>query len=89
MQWITSGSITYQNKTYKVSDYFTDFPTNEDGSLNVSGGFLFEMDEYYDEVSKFRTDKGLPMMFKSPEFIQTNNTLMQSAKDFIDRKSVV
>ncbi len=83
MQWITSGSITYQNKTYKVSDYFTDFPTNEDGSLNVSGGFLFELDEYYDEVSKFRTDKGLPMMFKSPEFIQTNNTLMQSAKDFI------
>ncbi len=83
MQWITSGTITYQNNTYRVSDYFTDFPENPDGSLNVSGGFLFELDEYFDEASKFRTEKGLPIMFKSPEFIQTNNTLFESAQNFI------
>ena len=83
MQWITSDSVTYNDKTYKISDYFTDFPKNADGSLNTSGGFLFELDEYYDEVSKFYTNKGLPMMFKSPEFIYTNDTLFQSAKNYI------
>ncbi len=83
MQWITSDSVTYQGKAYKISDYFTEIPKNPDGSVNLSGGFLFELDEYYDEASKFRTQKGLPMMFKSPEFISTNNELFSSAQNFI------
>ncbi len=83
LQWITSGSVTYQGRTYQISDYFTDIPKNADGSVNVSGGFLFELDEYYDEVSKFRTSYNQPMMFKSPEFANTNTTLFNSAKNYI------
>ncbi|NBH12700.1 hypothetical protein D3Z36_00505 [Lachnospiraceae bacterium] len=83
MQWITDGSVTYQNKTYKISDYFTDIPRNADGSVNVSGGFLFELDEYYDEVSKFKTSYNQPIMFKSPEFANTNTALFNSAKNYI------
>ncbi len=83
MQWITSDSVTYGGKTYKISDYFTDIPKNADGSINTSGGFLFELDEYFDEYSKFYTSKGLPMMFKSPEFVRTNTELFQSAQNYI------
>ena len=83
MEWITSGSVRYNGKTYQISDYFTDFPKNADGSLNTSGGFLFELDEYFDEVSKFKTKNELPMMIKSPEFVNTNTELFQSAQNFI------
>lgn len=83
MEWITSDRVQYNGKTYRISDYFTDLPKNEDGSLNTSGGFLFELDEYFDEVSKFRTKNGVPMMFKSPEFVYTNTELFQSAQNFI------
>ena len=69
MEWITSDTVTYQGNTYKISDYYTDIPKNADGTVNVSGGFLFELDGYYDEYSKFRTDYDQPIMFKSPEFV--------------------
>lgn len=71
MQWITSGVVNYGEKTFTLSDYSTiQIPKRDDGKIDVSGGFLFELDAYYDEVSKFRTTSGQPMMFKSPEFIR-------------------
>ncbi len=68
MQWITSDSAVFGGKTYKISDYFTDIPKTKDGKIDVSGGFLFELDTYYDEVSKFMTKHSQPIMFKNPEF---------------------
>lgn len=70
MQWITSGSVSFNGKTYTISDYAVEIPKNSSGGIDVSGGFLFELDGYYDEVSKFRTDTYQPIMFKSPEFIR-------------------
>lgn len=70
LQWVTSGSVSFQGKTYKISDYAIAIPKNSSGGIDVSGGFLFELDGYYDEVSKFRTDTYQPIMFKSPEFIR-------------------
>lgn len=69
MQWITSDTVTYNKATYKISDYYKSIPKTADGKVDVSGGFLFELDEYYDEASRFYTDHKLPIMFKSPEFI--------------------
>lgn len=83
MSWITSDTVTYQGKTYKISDYFTDIPKNADGRIQVSGGFLFELDEYYDEYSKFKTSSGQPIMFKSPEFVSTCSELYGYAKEYI------
>ena len=37
--------------------------------------FLFELDAYYDEASKFQTTYSQPFMFKSPEFVITNKEL--------------
>ena len=64
MQWITSGSFTFNGKSYKLSDYESDLLTltEEDyghalNSINelpslITGGYLLELDEYYDEVFK-------------------------------------
>lgn len=70
MHWITSGRVSFNGKTYTISDYAVEIPKNSSGGIDVSGGFLFELDGYYDEVSKFRTDTYQPIMFKSPEFIR-------------------
>ncbi len=70
MQWITSDHVEFDGKTYQVSNYYTDIPKTEDGKVDVSGGFLFELDTYFDEVSKFMTDFRQPLMVKNPEFIR-------------------
>lgn len=83
MEWITSGSVTYNGQTYDKPEYFEDVPKNEDGSIKVSGGFLFELDANYDEASKFMTTWSQPIMFKSPEFVKTNSALFDYAQKYI------
>lgn len=77
MDWITSGKFTYNNKEYTIADYISGMP-------KCTGGFLVELDSYYDEFSKFTTDKGQPLQFKSPEFIATNETAMNYVKTYIN-----
>ena len=69
LNYVTTGSFTYNKKTYYLSDYGIEIP-------EFNGGFLMEMDEQMDEVSKFYTSLSQPMMFKSPEFIKTNQSMM-------------
>lgn len=86
MDWITSDRAAYApggNRTYRVSDYYTGIPRNENGGVDVSGGFLYELDSHYDEASKFRTKFGQPMMFKAPEFVAANSELFGYAKKYI------
>ncbi len=52
--------------------------------MDVSGGFLFELDGYYDEVSKFRTTSNQPIMFKSPEFIRPPTGAGEGATEYVD-----
>ena len=73
--WIDTDSIQYNNVTYKVSDYI-EYP-------DVSGGYLLEMDTNYDEVSKFRTNDNVPIMFKGPEFANTSKSMMNYVKTYI------
>jgi len=75
MSWISTGTVLYKGVQYTVSDYF-EYPEN-------NGGFLFEIDNYYDEVSKFMTDRSIPVMFKKPEFINTDAGTMGVARNLV------
>lgn len=77
MSWITSGVVTFGGNTYNISDY----PDIEVPSIN--GGYVLELDEYYDEVSKFKTDSNQPIMFKNPEFVNTNEDMMKFVQTYV------
>ena len=77
MGWITSGSFTFGGVTYSLADY----PDIEIPS--ITGGYLLELDEYYDEVSKFRTNSNQPIMFKNPEFVNTNKDMMNYVQTYV------
>ncbi len=88
MRWISARTFTYTSeagvtKTYAVDDYDEE---NEDldPMPNGNGGFLIELDAYYDEVSKFYSSKGQPLMYKSPEFINTDAVTMTYAEDYVN-----
>ena len=83
LEWITSGSLSYNGKTYQIEDYYTDLPKDSSGKIDVSGGYLFELDAYYDEVSKFQTKKNQSIMFKNPEFANTNTELFTAAQNYV------
>lgn len=78
--WITSGTVDYNGNTYDIT---TCLPKDEEGNVDYSGGFLMELDGYYDEVSKFKTQNNQPIMLKSPEFAYTNDNLFNSVKNYI------
>jgi hypothetical protein len=80
LEWVTSGSFTWNSETYTVSDYVT-LP---DG---IDGGYLLELDtyDYYhtEQVSDFETDGDQPVQFKSPEYAVTNDEMYNYAVDYI------
>jgi len=83
LSWITSDSVTYKGATYKVSDY-VEIPS-------IKGGYLLEVDMYYDTVSKFKTEgasmdelDAQPVMFKSPEYAKTNSEMFSFIKTGIN-----
>ena len=75
--WMTSGVVSYKDKTYTISDYYTKLPQS------VNGGFLMELDNNYDEISKFMTSRSAPIMFKSPEFLNTNMTVFSQIQSYV------
>ena len=77
MGWITSGTVSFNGATYEIADY----PDIE--VPDITGGYLLELDEYYDEVSKFKTESGQPIMFKNPEFVNTNKDMMNYVQDYV------
>lgn len=50
---------------------------------DTTGGFLLELNGYYDEVSKFTTAKGVQMTVKSPEYLNTSSELFNNAVMYI------
>ena len=77
MGWITSGTVSFNGISYSIADY----PEIEVPS--VTGGYLLELDEYYDEVSKFKTYSNQPIMFKNPEFVATNSDMIGYVRDYV------
>lgn len=55
---------------------------------DTTGGFLIELNGYYDEISKFKTAHDVPLTVKSPEYLNTNdemfNYLVGYIQDFED-----
>lgn len=75
MSWITTGTVTYQNKMYDIASYY-------DYENNTTGGYIFEMSLEYDEVSRFKTEDGLKVMVNSPEYLKTNSQMMNYVKEY-------
>ena len=74
MSWITTDKVVYNDQVINVSEYY-------EYNKDITGGYLFESSEEFDEVSKFMTDNGLKVMMKSPEFLYTNDEMMQYAEN--------
>ena len=84
LAWITTG--TYES--YDISDYY------DISQLDITGGYLIENDDYYDEISKFRTDNEVLLMIQEPQYANTNpqmfgyiRTYMQDMEDAIYSKT--
>lgn len=75
LAWVTSNQVTFQGTAYTISDYYQ--------IKDIDGGYLLELDSNMDEVSKFTTDKQQPIMFKSPEFVNTNSEMFNYVKGYI------
>lgn len=58
--------------------------TDTDGD-NVTGGYLMELDVYYDEVNKFKSaHRNLPYMFKEPDENVLQPAQMEYLKSYVD-----
>jgi len=77
MEWITSGQVDFEGTAYQIADY------EEIETPDINGGYILEIDEYYDEVSKFKTTSSQPVMFKNPEFVSTNKDMMTYVKEYV------
>ena len=75
LSWVTKGTFTYKEKDYNIADYYQ--------VPDIKGGYLLELDHTYDEISKFRTTSGQPIMFKSPEYAKTNEEMFQYVKSYL------
>lgn len=75
LSWVSTGRVEYSGTDYDISSY---------GGWNkdISGGYLFEMDSFYDEISKFQTKRALPVMINSPEYLYTNAEMMEYAQEY-------
>ena len=73
LSWITSG--TFDGRT--ISDYISL------DRYDTTGGYILELDEYYDEVSKFTTPEDVPIMIKSPEYLKTNDEMFGYIREWI------
>lgn len=76
LSWLSTGAVTYGGTTYDVQAYVERLP-------ELTGGFLIELDDTYDEVSKFRTQSGQPIMVKAPEYAATNDAMFGYIREYI------
>ncbi len=73
LSWITLGIF----KNYRIADY------NDITSYDTTGGYLIELDEYYDEETKFITEHDVPIMLKQPEYLKTNREMFDYIQTYI------
>ena len=75
MDWVTTGVFRYRGKAYTISDYYQ-------ASKDISGGYIFEMSNEYDEASKFMTSGELKVMLNTPEYLKSNNKMFNYVKGY-------
>ena len=77
LKWISTHKVKYNGTEYNIDDYYT-IPGEP------TGGIIFEIAEEFDEESKFRSDRRVPVMIKEPEYANTNDELFRYAEDYIN-----
>ena len=63
----------------------TDLSPIDAATRDISGGYLWELSEEYDEVSKFTTSNGIKVMFNKPEYAFTNPAMFDWCVGFWER----
>jgi len=69
LSWISTDRVTWKGVTEKPSELWEDFTDD------TSGGYLYELSEEYDEVSKFIVTSGVlrvKTMVNTPQYLNTN-----------------
>lgn len=77
MSWIIDKEFDFGGETYALADYEIELP-------DIDGGYLLELDKNLDEVSSFYSRHNQPLMFKSPEYVKTNDDMLQYVKDYVN-----
>ena len=75
LSWVTTGVFSFNDVIYNINAYY-------DVEDDISGGYLFELSNEYDEISKFQTDSELKVMIKSPEYLNTNTDMMDYVQKY-------
>lgn len=75
LEWISSGKFIFNKVEYTVQDYY-------DLDEDISGGYLFELSDEYNELSKFTTNNQLKVMVSSPEYLYTSSEMMDYVQSF-------
>lgn len=73
---MTSDTVKFNGKEYTTTDYYKK-------PKSVNGGYLMEMDRKYDEISKFKTDRNVPIQFKNPEYLNSNNRAFSGIRNYV------
>ena len=73
LSWITTG--VYGD--YTISDYY------DTSGYDITGGYLIEDDAYYDETTKFKTSNDMKLMLKNPEYLRTNQEMMDYIQTYV------
>ena len=76
LSWMTSKTVSFNGQEYDVSDFVDALPAR-------NGGFLLELDDTYDEVSKFKTKLGQPIMVSGPEYAKTDPALWEYIPTYV------
>ncbi len=74
MDWLTTSTIQYEEQIFDVTSILN-LP-------EINGGFLFELDAFYDEPSRFLV-VDQPIMVRDPKYIGSNDTLMTYIRDYV------
>lgn len=78
--WYDSGMVSFNGRSYLVTDYYKDtIPA-------FTGGFVYDMDFRLNDskyISKFWTRYGYPIFFEAPEYAKTSETMMDYGKTYL------
>ncbi len=86
--WVTADTFSYLDKTNNVTLTGQPSVLLKKFTNDISGGYLFEFSEEYDEVSKFTTSSGVlgvRTMMKSPEYLYTNTDMFNYCQDYLKK----
>lgn len=81
--WMTTGVVTFNGMDYDVAAMYSDWDVLQEKIANVDGYLMELATDAKDEISNFSTGKSVGIACKYPEFLNTNETMMQSVKDTV------